>query len=192
MSTRTGTHAFAVLAVALCSLARADFQLQEATIDDVHSAIRNGETTCKQIVQGYIARAKTYNVAACSRLVTPDGAKVLKVRGATRAGTPVKFPTDTISITKIIPDFAKYTGLTPDFGRMEQTMSDPSVYQQYGMVVGIPQAGQVNALEVLNIRGERSVTCKGKFDAPPGTPLPAGAPAVCEEFRKHPDGGAAA
>ena len=27
-------------------------------------------------------------------------------------------------------------------------MSDPSVYQQYGMVVGIPNAGQVNALEV--------------------------------------------
>ena len=70
---------------------------------------------------------------------------------------------------------------------METTASDPSVHQQYGMVVGIPNAGQVNALEVLNIRGERSVTCKGKFDAPPGTPLPAGAPAACEEFRKQPD-----
>jgi hypothetical protein len=70
---------------------------------------------------------------------------------------------------------------------MEKTASDPSVYQQYGMVAGIPNAGQVNALEVLNIRGERSVTCKGKFDAPPGTPLPPGAPAPCEEFRKQPD-----
>jgi Asp-tRNA(Asn)/Glu-tRNA(Gln) amidotransferase A subunit family amidase len=187
MSIRTVTSAFTVLAVSLCSLARADFQLQEATIDDVHNAIRNGETTCKQVVQGYIARAKTYNVAACSRLVTADGSKVPKVLGATRTSTPVKFPTDTVAIGKIIPDFDKYMGLTPDFGRMEKTMSDPSVYQQYGMVVGIPQAGQVNALEVLNIRGERSVTCKGKFDAPPGTPLPAGAPAVCEEFRKHPD-----
>ena len=39
----------------------------------------------------------------------------------------------------------------------------------------------------LNIRGERSVTCKGKFDAPPGTPLPEDAPAECEEFRKQPD-----
>ena len=45
----------------------------------------------------------------------------------------------------------------------------------------------MNALETLNIRGERSVTCKGAFDAPPGTPLPAGAPAACEEFRKQPD-----
>jgi Asp-tRNA(Asn)/Glu-tRNA(Gln) amidotransferase A subunit family amidase len=32
------------------------------------------------------------------------------------------------------------------------------------------------------------VTCRGAFDAHPSTgPLPAGAPAVCEEFRKQPD-----
>src|SRR5262245_32730487 len=161
MSMRTGIRAFAVLATAFCSLARADFQLQEATIDDVHQAIRSGEMTCKQIVEAYIARAKTYNVAACSKLVTADGAKVPKLLGASRTGTPVKFPTESVAISKIVPDFDKYTGFKPDFGRMETTMSDPSVYQQYGMVVGIPHAGQVNALEVLNLRGERSVTCKG-------------------------------
>jgi Asp-tRNA(Asn)/Glu-tRNA(Gln) amidotransferase A subunit family amidase len=71
---------------------------------------------------------------------------------------------------------------------MEATLSDPSVQQQYGMRVGIPNAGQLNALETLNIRGERSVTCKGDFDkAPSAGPLPAGAPAACEEFRKLPD-----
>ena len=57
-----------------------------------------------------------------------------------------------------------------------------------GMRVGIPNAGQLNALETLNIRGERSVTCKGAFDAHPSTgPLPAGAPAACEAFRQQPD-----
>jgi len=187
MSMRNGIRAFAVLATAFCSLARADFQLQEATIDDIHAAIRSGEMSCKQIIEAYLARAKTYNVAACSRLVTADGAKVPKLLGAIRGGAPVKYPADTVAISKIVPDFSKYTGLTPDFGRMEKTMSDPSVSQQYGMVVGIPHAGQVNALETLNIRGERSVTCKGKFDAAPGTALPAGAPAPCEEFRKQPD-----
>ena len=71
---------------------------------------------------------------------------------------------------------------------MEPTVSDPSVVQQMGMRVGMPNAGQLNALETLNIRGERSVTCKGAFDAHPSTgPLPAGAPAACEEFRKQPD-----
>ena len=56
---------------------------------------------------------------------------------------------------------------------MEPTVSDPSVVTQMGMRVGMPDAGQINALETLNIRGERSVTCKGAFDAHPSTgPLP--------------------
>ena len=71
---------------------------------------------------------------------------------------------------------------------MEATASDPSVQQQFGMIVGIPNAGQLSALATLNLRGERSVTCKGDFDkAPSAGPLPAGAPAVCEELRKQPD-----
>ena len=71
---------------------------------------------------------------------------------------------------------------------MEPTASDPSVQQQFGMIVGIPNAGQVNALATLNIRGERSVTCRGDFDRHPSEgPLPRGAPPVCEMFRQQPD-----
>ena len=56
------------------------------------------------------------------------------------------------------------------------------------MIVGIPNAGQVNAIGTLNIRGERSVTCKGEFDKHPSLgPLPPGAPPVCEYFRQQPD-----
>jgi len=187
MSMRTTIKAVAVLTTALCSFhARAEFQLQEATVDSLHKAIQSGDITCKQVIQAYVARAKAYN-GSCTKLVTADGAKIPKALGAVRAGSAVKFVSETLAIAKQVPDFDKYTGLKPDFGRMEATASDPSVQQQYGMVVGIPNAGQVNALEVLNIRGERSVTCKGKFDAAPGTPLPAGAPASCEEFRKQPD-----
>ena len=47
---------------------------------------------------------------------------------------------------------------------MEPTASDPTVQQQFGMTIGIPNAGQLNALGTLNIRGERSVTCKGDRD----------------------------
>lgn len=164
----------------------ADFQLEEASIDSIHNAIRAGDTTCKQVVEGYIARARTYN-GVCSKLVTADGASIKAMLGATRAGSALKFPTDTMAINKLVPDFDKYKGKTPDFGRMEPTNSDPSVSQQFGMVVGIANAKQVNALEVINIRGERSVTCKGKFDAKPGTPLPKDAPAECEKFRQQPD-----
>src|ERR1700743_2983480 len=71
---------------------------------------------------------------------------------------------------------------------MESTASDPSVKQQFGMIVGMPNAGQVNALGTLNIRGERSVTCRGNFDRhPKDGPLPPGAPPVCEMFRHYPD-----
>jgi len=171
---------------ALAAHAQQPFQLEEASIDSIQGAIRSGATTCKQVVEGYVARARAYN-GVCSKPVTADGAKVKASFGAIRAGAPIKFPTETLAITKMVPDYDKYKGKQPDFGRMEPTMSDPTVYQQYGMVVGIPNAGQINALESINIRGERSVTCKGKFDAKPGTPLPKGAPAECEKFRQQPD-----
>src|SRR5215471_3592975 len=110
MSMRTGIRAFAVLATAFCSLARADFQLQEATIDDIHKAITSGEMSCKQIVEAYIARAETYNVGACTKLVTADSAKVPKLIGAMRGGVAVKSPTETVAMSKVVPDFDKYTG----------------------------------------------------------------------------------
>ena len=34
------------------------FHLEEATIDDVHRAIRNGQITCRGLVQLYINRAQ--------------------------------------------------------------------------------------------------------------------------------------
>ena len=56
------------------------------------------------------------------------------------------------------------------------------------MTIGTPNSGQINALATLNIRGERSMTCKGDRDKPVSAgPLPAGTPSVCEEFRKLPD-----
>ncbi len=110
------------------------------------------------------------------------------VKGAIRAGTPLTFPTKTTKASTIFPDLDQYRGKPLDFGRMEQTVSDPGVMAQAGMRVGIPNAGQLNALATLNIRGERSVTCKGALDAHPSTgPLPPGAPTVCEAFRQQPD-----
>lgn len=189
MMVRSTARSMLLSAALLCATvaqAAEPFQLEEASIDSIQSAIRSGATTCQRVVEGYIARARAYN-GTCSKLVTKDGAKVKPVPGAIRAGVPLKFSTETLAIDKLVPDFDQYKGLPPDFGRMEPTMSDSSVYQQYGMVVGIPNAGQVNALEALNIRGERSVTCKGKYDAPPGTLLPKDAPAECEAFRQQPD-----
>jgi amidase len=163
------------------------FHLEEATIDDVHRAIREGQITCHGLVAAYVARAGAYN-GVTNELVTADGKDVPAVSGVVRAGAPLKYPTKTVKASDIFPDFDQYTGPPIEFGRMEPTATDPTVYQQYGMTVGMPNVAAVNGLQTLNIRGERSVTCKGDFDtAPSKGPLPAGAPKVCEEFRKLPD-----
>lgn len=163
------------------------FRVEEATISDLQEAIRAGETTVVDVVQQYIARVRAFNGVA-SMLVTKDGVAVPQATGAVRAKSPLKFPTQTVKASAVLPDLDKYKGPPLEFGRMETTASDPSVQQQFGMIVGIPNAGQVNALSTLNIRGERSVTCKGDFDRHPSMgPLPPGAPPVCEMFRHLPD-----
>ena len=163
------------------------FQVEEATIESIQAAIRARQTTCKQVVQAYIDRAKAYN-GVCTALVTGDGATIKPAKGYIRAGSALIFPTKTVKAATIFPNLDQYQGLPLDYGRMERTISDPSVSAQLGMRVGIPNAGQLNALETLNIRGERSVTCKGKFDAHPSTgPLPPDAPPGCEAFRQQPD-----
>jgi amidase len=185
-------RAFFLLAVMLVGAEaafaqQARFHLEEATIDDMHRAIRDGRITCRGLIQLYINRAKAYN-GVSNVLVTKDGETVAQAPGVVRAGSPLKFPTHTISISGLLPNFDQYAGPPIEFGRMESTASDPTVQQQFGMTVGIPNAGQLNALGTINIRGERSVTCKGDRDRRPSDgQLPPGSPAVCEEFRKQPD-----
>src|SRR3954452_198912 len=163
------------------------FQLEEATIHELHEAIRAGQMTCVQVAQHYIDRARAYNGVA-SLLVTKDGAPIAEAKGTIRACAPLRFPTQTVKASTLLPDLDKYKGPPLEFGRMEPTASDPSVQQQLGMIVGKPDAGQLNALGTLNIRGERSVTCRGNYDRHPSEgPLPAGAPPVCDEFRRQPD-----
>ncbi len=144
---------------------------------------RLASRSCRPILD----RAKAYN-GACTALLTKDGAPIPPSTGMVRAGSLLKYPTQTVAASTVFPDLDQYEGLPIEFGRMDTSISDPSVQLQYGLRVGIPEAGQLNALETLNIRGERSVTCKGDFDkAPSAGPLPPGAPAACEEFRKMPD-----
>jgi Asp-tRNA(Asn)/Glu-tRNA(Gln) amidotransferase A subunit family amidase len=164
-----------------------NFSVEEASITDIQTAIRSGQTTCKQVVQAYLDRVKAYN-GVCTALLTKDGAPIPASTGMVRAGAPIQYPTKTVAASTVFPNLDQYKGLPLEFGKMITSASDPSVKLQYGWRVGIPNAGQLNALETLNVRGERSITCKGDFDrAPSAGPLPPGAPAACEEFRKQPD-----
>jgi Asp-tRNA(Asn)/Glu-tRNA(Gln) amidotransferase A subunit family amidase len=168
-------------------VSRKTFQLEEATIAELHDAIRAGQITCVEVVQQYLARAHAYNGVA-SLLVTEDGKPVPEAKGTLRAGAALRFPTETVKASTLLPDLDKYQGPPLQYGRMEPTASDAGVQQQFGMIVGKPDAGQLNALATLNIRGERSVVCRGDYDRHPSEgPLPEGAPAVCEIFRRYPD-----
>ncbi|HYZ39296.1 MAG TPA: hypothetical protein VE687_01560, partial [Stellaceae bacterium] len=60
---------------------REPFVLEEATIDELHAAIKAGQIKCVEIVQRYIERARAYN-GVCSLLVTEDGAPVPHAAGA--------------------------------------------------------------------------------------------------------------
>src|SRR5687768_17809473 len=90
--------------------AQGQFRLEEATIADVHNAIKSGQTTCQAIVQAYIERATAFN-GTCTALVTADGAQIPAVTGAIRAGAPISFPTRTVPVSSIFPNFAAYGGL---------------------------------------------------------------------------------
>jgi amidase len=164
------------------------FVLPEASIADLHAAIRRGDTTCVQVVQQYIERARRYN-GVSTQLLTRDGHDIdAPMPGAVRAMAPVTFPRTTLRADDLLPDLDQYRGPEIEWGRMEATASDPGVQQQFGWVRGMPRSGQLNALSTLNIRGERSVTCRGDFDRHPSLgPLPAGAPPACEGFRHLPD-----
>jgi len=160
------------------------FQVEEASIDAVHSALQSGAATCQGIVRAYLNRAKAYN-GVSNALVTADGAPIPAPPGQVRAGAPLTFPTTTVAIGNLLPDFNQYIGPPIEYGRMEATASDPEVEQQFGMTVGIPNAGQVNAIGMFNIRGERSVTCKGARDSK--TNRPAGTPQACDVLAAMPD-----
>ena len=60
------------------------FRLEEATIDELHQAIKAGWTTCVSVVEHYLARVRAFNGVA-SVLVTEDGRPVPPVTGMVRA-----------------------------------------------------------------------------------------------------------
>ena len=162
------------------------FRLEEATIEDSSPGDQVGQTRA-DVVERCISRVRALN-GVCSILVTEDNAPIESAAGAIRAAKPVTFPAEAVTPSTILPNLDKYRGPPIEYGRMEATASDPSVQQQFGMIVGIPNAVQINALSTPNIRGERSVTCRGGSDRHPSLgPLPAGAPPACEYFRHLPD-----
>ena len=113
------------------------FNVVEASIEDLHAAIKAGETTLVEVTQSYIDRVRAYN-GVSSMLVTENGSEVDSVPGEKRGGHQIIFPTETVHVDKVLPDRNNYKGPPLEFGRMEKTASKGDVYQQFGMIAGIP------------------------------------------------------
>ena len=158
------------------------FQLEEATIDDVHRAIKEGQITCQGVVQAYLNRARAYNgVASTGRSTEDDGAaSTCPTTASTRPpsrrprrcqdGDPKKTP-------------------PIEFGRMEPTASDPGGAaavrhgRRHPQRRAAARAGHAQhpRRALRHLQGRSSTGIRRR------APLPAGAPAVCEELRKLPD-----
>ena len=61
---------FILLTPALVTAQTASFRIEEATIDDIQSAIMHGELTSTRLVQLYLNRIKAYNGTCVNQ---PDG-----------------------------------------------------------------------------------------------------------------------
>ena len=64
-------------------MSSAPFQLEEATIDQLHAAIKRGDMTLVQVVEHYLKRVRAFN-GVSSMLVTADGADINTTRGDCR------------------------------------------------------------------------------------------------------------
>ena len=67
------------------------FRLEEATIDELHAAIRAGETTCVGIVRHYLTRVRAFN-GTSNLLVTKDGEAVATPKARCEAARRCIFP----------------------------------------------------------------------------------------------------
>jgi amidase len=97
--------ALGLAAVSVCSHAQApQFHIEEASITDIQNGIKSGQTSCKKVVEAYLARAKAYN-GVCTELLTKDGAPISPTTGMVRAGAPIQYPTSTVAVSKVFPDY---------------------------------------------------------------------------------------
>ena len=90
------------------------FRVEEATIGDLHDAIRAGETTVVDVVKQYVARIRAFNGVA-SMLVTEDGAAVPQATSVSAStGIASRPTTDHFLLLPITHPLSGAPGLRPD------------------------------------------------------------------------------
>jgi hypothetical protein len=109
------------------------FLVEESTIERTQRAIQRGETTCREVIAGYVERARAYN-GVCTALVTRDGAAIAPAHGPVRAGAPLKYPTQTVAVDTLLPSFADYAGKPVELTAREYALLEYLAHRE-GQVV---------------------------------------------------------
>jgi len=122
------------------------FVLEEATIEELHQAIKTGRTTCVAVVRHYIERARAYN-GGRERARHRRRRSGARGRGYGARRRAARFPDGKPSRPRrSCPISTATRGRRSNSAAWTRPASDPSVQQQYGMIVGKPDGGQLNAL----------------------------------------------
>ena len=165
-----------------------EFRLEEATIDDLHEAIKAGRHDMRcggAALHRPRARLqrRSEHAGHRGRRAGSGGGR----HGARRARR-CAFRRETVKASDVLPDLDKYKGPPLEYGRMEATASDPGVQQQFGMIVGVANGRPAQRARHPQYP-RRALGDVPRRLRPPSLarPAAAGAPPVCEYFRHLPD-----
>ena len=163
----------------------ANFIVEEATIDDIHRAIKSGEITCQGVVQAYIDRAKAYN-GVCTALVTADGGPVPAATGTCAPARRSSFrrrPSRPRPCSRSRPVHRPAARSRPD--GTDRLRPERAAAVRHGHRHPERRAAE----RVRDAEHPRRALghLQGRVRCASGNSAAAGAPAACEEFRQQPD-----
>jgi Asp-tRNA(Asn)/Glu-tRNA(Gln) amidotransferase A subunit family amidase len=138
------------------------FRLQEATIDDIHSAFISGELTCRGLVELYLARIEAYDRSGpeLNAILTINPKVLEEAEDLDRAfGQGGEFVGPLHGIPVLVKDQAETAGIRTAFGSVAFEEYVPE--EDATAVRRMKEAGAV-VLGKTNLRTSR----------PPGSPTP--------------------
>ena len=140
------------------------FRLEEATIDDLHAAIRSGATNVVAVVQHYLARVRAYNGGG-----TNFGGNQM----FTTIALPPSAPTAlTLAASGVASNAATLNGTINPNGNAASGYFEWGTNVSYGSITALQSAGAGNGATALNAALTGLVASHSPYAPPPFGPVP--------------------